>query len=74
MDIMQREDRYPYPLLPESGPIMEVDFSGTVQGRGSDCMNIIYLKMFDRAVVIIIQANQTSKLVIGSLGLHMEGQ
>ncbi|PYH89950.1 quinone oxidoreductase putative [Aspergillus ellipticus CBS 707.79] len=37
MDIMQREDRYPYPLLPESGKIMGVEFSGTVEGKGPDC-------------------------------------
>jgi NADPH:quinone reductase-like Zn-dependent oxidoreductase len=42
MDIMQREAKYPYPLLPESGPIMGVEFSGIVEGRGSDCMNMIY--------------------------------
>jgi NADPH:quinone reductase-like Zn-dependent oxidoreductase len=44
MDIMQREAKYPYPLLPESGPIMGVEFSGIVEGRGSDCMNKIYFK------------------------------
>jgi NADPH:quinone reductase-like Zn-dependent oxidoreductase len=38
MDIMQREDRYPYPLLPESGSIMGVEFSGIVDDRGKDCM------------------------------------
>jgi NADPH:quinone reductase-like Zn-dependent oxidoreductase len=37
MDIMQREDRYPYPLLPESGTIMGVEFSGIVQERGPSC-------------------------------------
>jgi putative PIG3 family NAD(P)H quinone oxidoreductase len=37
MDIMQREDRYPYPLLPESGKIMGVEFSGTVEATGPDC-------------------------------------
>lgn len=37
MDIMQREDRYPYPLLPESGDIMGVEFSGTVKGSGPEC-------------------------------------
>ncbi|KAJ5729541.1 quinone oxidoreductase [Penicillium malachiteum] len=36
MDIMQREDRYPYPLLPESGTIMGVEFSGIVEGKGDD--------------------------------------
>ncbi|KAE8446015.1 hypothetical protein EG329_012654 [Mollisiaceae sp. DMI_Dod_QoI] len=33
MDIMQREDKYPYPLLPESGKIMGVEFSGIVEGK-----------------------------------------
>ena len=37
MDIMQREDKYPYPLLPESGPIMGVEFSGVVEERGPNC-------------------------------------
>lgn len=37
MDIMQREDRYPYPLLPESGKIMGVEFSGIVEEKGPDC-------------------------------------
>ncbi|OAA55070.1 quinone oxidoreductase [Niveomyces insectorum RCEF 264] len=37
MDIMQREDRYPYPLLPESGKIMGVEFSGLVAALGPDC-------------------------------------
>ena len=37
MDIMQREDRYPYPLLPESGTIMGVEFSGVVEAKGADC-------------------------------------
>lgn len=37
MDIMQREDRYPYPLLPESGKIMGVEFSGIVENKGPDC-------------------------------------
>ncbi|KAJ5732253.1 quinone oxidoreductase [Penicillium malachiteum] len=37
MDIMQREDRYPYPLLPESGNIIGVEFSGIVEGKGDDC-------------------------------------
>ena len=38
MDIMQRENKYPYPLLPESGTILGVEFSGTVLEKGSDCM------------------------------------
>jgi NADPH:quinone reductase-like Zn-dependent oxidoreductase len=38
MDIMQREDKYPYPLLPESGSIMGVEFSGIVEDRSADCM------------------------------------
>ncbi|PWY90228.1 quinone oxidoreductase putative [Aspergillus heteromorphus CBS 117.55] len=37
MDIMQREDRYPYPLLPESGKIMGVEFSGIVEEKGPEC-------------------------------------
>jgi NADPH:quinone reductase-like Zn-dependent oxidoreductase len=36
MDIMQREDRYPYPLLPESGKILGVEFSGVVEERGPE--------------------------------------
>ncbi|KAJ4287767.1 hypothetical protein N0V90_012471 [Kalmusia sp. IMI 367209] len=37
MDIMQREDKYPYPLLPESGKILGVEFSGLVEAVGPDC-------------------------------------
>jgi hypothetical protein len=37
MDIMQREDKYPYPLLPESGDIMGVEFSGVVKAIGPEC-------------------------------------
>ena len=37
MDIMQREDKYPYPLLPESGKILGVEFSGIVEAVGDDC-------------------------------------
>ncbi|KFZ04656.1 hypothetical protein V501_09112 [Pseudogymnoascus sp. VKM F-4519 (FW-2642)] len=37
MDIMQREDKYPYPLLPESGKILGVEFSGLVEEVGPDC-------------------------------------
>lgn len=37
MDIMQREARYPYPLLPESGDVMGVEFSGTVEKVGRQC-------------------------------------
>lgn len=37
MDIMQREDKYPYKLLPESGKIMGVEFSGLVEELGPDC-------------------------------------
>lgn len=37
MDIMQREDRYPYPLLPESGNILGVEFSGVVEEKGPEC-------------------------------------
>jgi NADPH:quinone reductase-like Zn-dependent oxidoreductase len=44
MDIMQREAKYPYTLLPESGPIMGVEFSGIVERRGSDCMSMIYFE------------------------------
>lgn len=36
MDIMQREDKYPYKLLPESGDIMGVEFSGLVVLVGPD--------------------------------------
>ena len=37
MDLMQREDRYPYPLLPESGKILGVEFSGQVEAVGPKC-------------------------------------
>lgn len=37
MDIMQREDRYPYKLLPESGNIMGVEFAGLVEAIGANC-------------------------------------
>lgn len=37
MDIMQREGRYPYPLLPESGRILGVEFSGIVEAMGAEC-------------------------------------
>lgn len=37
MDIMQREDKYPYPLLPESGKILGVEFSGLVEEVGPNC-------------------------------------
>ena len=37
MDIMQREDRYPYKLLPESGSIMGVEFGGFVEAKGENC-------------------------------------
>ncbi|KUJ06690.1 quinone oxidoreductase putative [Mollisia scopiformis] len=37
MDIMQREAKYPYPLLPESGTIMGVEFSGVVEAKGNAC-------------------------------------
>ncbi|KAI1299483.1 hypothetical protein F5Y03DRAFT_366079 [Xylaria venustula] len=40
MDIMQREDRYPYPLLEESGKILGVEFSGTVEETGPKCSGI----------------------------------
>lgn len=36
MDIMQREDQYPYRLLPESGDIMGVEFSGIVDKVGPE--------------------------------------
>lgn len=45
MDIMQREDRYPYPLLPESGSIMGVEFSGTVQELGGSCKRSFLLQL-----------------------------
>lgn len=41
MDIMQREDRYPYPLLPESGKILGVEFSGIVEEKGPECMPLL---------------------------------
>ncbi|KAK9425587.1 putative Enoyl reductase (ER) domain-containing protein [Seiridium unicorne] len=37
MDIMQREDKYPYPLLTDSGDIMGVEFSGIVCKIGHKC-------------------------------------
>jgi NADPH:quinone reductase-like Zn-dependent oxidoreductase len=37
MDIMQREDKYPYSLLPESGKILGVEFSGLVEAVGPEC-------------------------------------
>lgn len=37
MDIMQREAKYPYALLPESGDIMGVEFSGVVRELGAGC-------------------------------------
>ncbi|KAK6088993.1 Quinone oxidoreductase PIG3 [Seiridium cupressi] len=37
MDIMQREDKYPYPLLTDSGDIMGVEFSGIVCKIGPKC-------------------------------------
>ncbi|KAI0977634.1 hypothetical protein F4678DRAFT_413616 [Xylaria arbuscula] len=40
MDIMQREDRYPYPLLKESGKILGVEFSGIVEETGPKCSDI----------------------------------
>lgn len=45
MDIMQREDRYPYPLLPESGKILGVEFSGLVEAIGPDCMYLIFCQL-----------------------------
>ncbi|GAD98096.1 quinone oxidoreductase [Paecilomyces variotii No. 5] len=39
MDIMQREDRYPYALLPESGKILGVEFSGLVEAKGPECQS-----------------------------------
>ena len=41
MDIMQREGRYPYNLLPESGNIMGVEFSGLIEQLGPDCIGDI---------------------------------
>ena len=43
MDIMQREDKYPYKLLPESGNIMGVEFSGHVEDKGEGCKSIFGL-------------------------------
>jgi len=37
MDIMQREGKYPYSLLPESGNILGVEFSGIVEAIGPEC-------------------------------------
>jgi NADPH:quinone reductase-like Zn-dependent oxidoreductase len=37
MDIMQREGKYPYPLLPESGNILGVEFSGVIEALGPEC-------------------------------------
>ncbi len=37
MDLMQREAKYPYKLLPESGNILGVEFSGVVDAAGPDC-------------------------------------
>src|ERR1700755_1684187 len=37
MDIRQREGGYPYALLPGSGNIMGVEFSGEVEALGSGC-------------------------------------
>ena len=39
MDLRQREDNYPYSLLPQSGKIMGVEFSGVVEAHGPDCMS-----------------------------------
>jgi NADPH:quinone reductase-like Zn-dependent oxidoreductase len=36
MDIMQREGKYPYPLRPESGKILGVEFSGLVEVVGPE--------------------------------------
>jgi NADPH:quinone reductase-like Zn-dependent oxidoreductase len=45
MDIMQREDKYPYPLLPESGRTLGVEFSGVVEAVGEDC-NVLMIPQF----------------------------
>lgn len=37
MDIMQREGVYPLKLFDESGTILGVEFSGTVDSLGPDC-------------------------------------
>jgi len=37
MDVMQREGRYPYKLLRESGDIMGVEFGGLVEAKGPNC-------------------------------------
>jgi NADPH:quinone reductase-like Zn-dependent oxidoreductase len=37
MDIMQREGKYPYALLPESGNILGVEFSGVIEATGPNC-------------------------------------
>ena len=38
MDIMQREDNYPYKLRDEAGNILGVEFSGIVEAKGAGCM------------------------------------
>jgi NADPH:quinone reductase-like Zn-dependent oxidoreductase len=37
MDIMRREDKYPYVLLPESGDVIGVEFSRVVGEVGPRC-------------------------------------
>ncbi len=41
LDLMQRAGTYPYSLLPESGNIMGVEFSGIVEEIGPECMYIL---------------------------------
>ena len=72
MDIMQREDKYPYPLLPESGKILGVEFSGTVLEKGPDCtLSCIPVRQVDKKL-IPPQASRISKKAIESSAWHME--
>ena len=68
MDIMQREDRYPYPLLPESGKILGVEFSGLVLEKGPECMD------HGTCVALVLTSRQVvprSRKVTKSLDSHM---
>ena len=71
MDIMQREDRYPYPLLPESGKILGVEFSGIVLEKGPDCMDS--RSRVDH-VLTGYQVRPASRKGIKSLDSHMAEQ
>jgi NADPH:quinone reductase-like Zn-dependent oxidoreductase len=56
MDIMQREDKYPYPLLPESGKILGVEFSGLVEAVGPDCGFLTHYSLIARHLIEFVQA------------------